>query len=97
VQFQQTNVFAPRVGESFDMSLGEATSPLTLVQVNPLPAHKFPGMVRDPFSLIFRSASPVVMPQKIYRLNNAAMGALDIFLVPVGRDKEGVLYEAVFN
>lgn len=93
----QTENFAPRVGESFDMQLGETATPLTLVQVRPLPAHPYPGMLRAPFSLIFRSASQVVLPQRIYRLKNEALGGLDIFLVAVARDREGVVYEAVFN
>jgi hypothetical protein len=93
----QTDNFAPRVGEAFDMQLGEAASALTLVQVRPLPVHPYPGMLRAPFSLLFRSASQVVLPQRIYRLKNQAMGALDIFLVAVARDREGVVYEAVFN
>jgi hypothetical protein len=97
MEFLQTNAFAPRVGEAFDMVLGESSAPLTLAQVKPLPVHNFPGMVRSPFALIFRSQSQVVFPQKIYRLKNAAMGMVDIFLVPIGREKEGVVYEAVFN
>ena len=54
-------------------------------------------MLRSPFSLMFRSGSPVVLPQKVYRLKNATMGLVDIFLVPVGRDVSGVVYQAVFN
>lgn len=93
----QTESFAPRVGEAFDMSLGEASAPLTLVNVRPLPVHAFPGMMRAPFALTFKSGSQVVLPQKLYRLKNEAMGALDIFLVAVARDREGIVYEAVFN
>ena len=54
-------------------------------------------MMRAPFSLIFRSATPVVLPQKLYRLKNVDMGALDVFLVPIGRDVQGIVYLAVFN
>jgi len=98
MHIQQTNAFAPRLGEALDVELtADATEPQTLVELKPLPAHKFPGMLRDPFSLMFRSPSPVEMPQKIYRLKNEAMGALDIFLVPVGRDQHGTIYQAVFN
>ncbi|MDR3508550.1 MAG: hypothetical protein P4L64_11680 [Caulobacteraceae bacterium] len=94
----QTETFAPHVGEAFDIAMGEATTPLTLVQVRPLGAGAaIRGMLRSPFSLLFRSASLIVLPQRTYRLRNAALGALDIFLVPVGRDREGVVYEAVFN
>jgi hypothetical protein len=89
--------FASVVRESFDLAVGESSLPLTLVEAQPLPVSPYPGMIRAPFSLIFRTASQVVLPQKIYGLNNASLGRLDIFLVPVARDREGVLYQAVFN
>ena len=37
------------------------------------------------------------MPQQIVPLEHAALGKLEIFLVPVGLDPEGYRYEAVFN
>jgi len=89
--------FAGRAGESFDLAMGESTVPLTLAEVTPLPSRPFPGMMRAPFSLIFRSPTPVVLPQRLYRLQNQTMGALDIFLVPIGRDVQGIVYQAVFN
>jgi len=89
--------FAAAAHQGFDLSLGESTLMLTLVEVKPLPPHPFPGMMREPFSLMFRSASLVVLPQRLYRLRHAAMGAIDMFLVPVARDAQGVLYQAVYN
>ena len=89
--------FAGRSGEIFDLSMGVGDMELTLTEVAFLPARPYAGMLREPFSLVFRSASPVVLPQRIYRLTNAALGALDIFLVPVGRDNRGAVYQAVFN
>lgn len=89
--------FAAAVHQGFDLSMGETSMPLTLVEVKPIPVRPFPGMLREPFSLVFRAASQVVFPQKLYRLTNPGMGALDIFLVPVGRDRDGVLYQAIFN
>jgi len=89
--------FASVVRESFDLALGENSLPLTLVEVQPLPVNPFPGMIRAPFSLLFRTTTQVVLPQKIYGLKNASLGRMDIFLVPVARDREGVLYQAVFN
>lgn len=89
--------FAAVAKQSFDLSLGESSVPLTLVEVQPLPVNPYPGMMRAPFSLIFRTASQVVLPQKIYNLKNEKLGKLEIFLVPVARDREGVLYQAVFN
>lgn len=89
--------FAGRANETFDLTMGDSRVPLTLVEVKPLTVHVFPGMMRAPFSLIFKSANPVLLPQNTYRLDNAAMGRLDIFLVPIGRDREGILYQAIFN
>lgn len=89
--------FAGAANQSFGLAVGEAEMPMTLVEVKPLTPHPFKGMVREPFSLIFRSESQVVLPQRMYKLRNAQMGALDIFLVPVARDVKGILYQAVFN
>ena len=97
MQFLQTEHFGVRANETFDLSLGETTQTLTLVEVRPLAVQNFSGMVRQPFSLLFRSPSRIALPQRIYRLNNTTMGALDVFLTPVGRDASGVIYEAVFN
>jgi len=97
MQLLSCEAFAGRAGETFDLTMGDSTVPLTLAEVTPLPARPFPGMMRAPFSLIFRSSTPVVLPQQVYRLKNAAMGALDVFLVPIGRDVKGAIYQAVFN
>ena len=89
--------FAGAENQMFELNMGEASMPLTLVEVKPLPPRPFPGMLRDPFSLVFKSESPVILPQKQYRLKNATMGSVELFLVPIGRDLRGILYQAVFN
>lgn len=89
--------FASCVGQAFDLSLGESTVPLTLAEATPGGPQIMAGMRRAPFSLLFRSHSAIVLPQQIYRMKNASLGALEIFLVPVARDKHGIVYQAVFN
>lgn len=89
--------FARCVGEGFEIEMGAASIVFTLTEARPLPESGFAGMKRAPFSLLFRSASQVVLPQQIYKLNNATLGILEIFLVPVARDKDGVIYQAIFN
>ncbi|MDX8534102.1 hypothetical protein RFM41_23175 [Mesorhizobium sp. VK25A] len=89
--------FAGCVGSSFDIDFGQSSVPLTLAEANPLLETGFPGMRRSPFSLIFRSGSQVVLPQKLYKLKNATLGQMEIFLVPVARDKAGIVYQAIFN
>ena len=53
------------------------------------------GMER--FSLTFLGPADIYMPQHTYTLEHEQMGALDIFLVPTGRDERGFRYQAVFN
>ena len=49
------------------------------------------------FSIVFRGPLTVVLPQRMYRLEHDEMGSLDLLLVPIKKDNEGVYYEAVFN
>jgi hypothetical protein len=54
------------------------------------------GIQRDPFRLAFLGPIEPVLPQRTYRIEHVTLGALDIFLVPIGRDDEGTSYEAIF-
>jgi len=90
--------FAGRVGEVF--VVGEPNFPaipLTLAEAELLPARMGPEGMRPPFSLVFLAKDPRVLPQRLYRLEHEEMGDVTIFLVPVGKDAEGVSYQAVFN
>ena len=90
--------FADKLGEVF--VVGEAdfpAIPLTLTEAEPLPARMAPKGVRPPFSLVFLAKDPRVLPQRLYRLEHDEMGEVTIFLVPIGKDAEGVSYQATFN
>jgi hypothetical protein len=50
-----------------------------------------------PFSVVFRGPGEPLLRQRIYRVEHPALGALELFLVPIGRDDAGVSYEAVFT
>ena len=52
---------------------------------------------QEVFSLFFHGPSNPFMPQGIYRLKHSHLGELELFLVPVGQDKDGFQYEAAFN
>ena len=39
----------------------------------------------------------VMLPQGTYKVEHEKLGTLEIFLVPIGPDKEGLCYEAIFN
>jgi hypothetical protein len=49
------------------------------------------------FSLFFYGPRDLLLQQDTYRLEHDAMGGMDIFLVPIGRNDRGVRYQAVFN
>ena len=50
---------------------------------------------REPFSLVFHGDAQ--LPQQTHSLEHEKLGELDIFLVPLGPDAEGMRYEAVFG
>ena len=51
---------------------------------------------RRPFALRFRVPAPSVLPQQVFPLRHEQLGTLEIFLVPLGQDADGVRYEAIF-
>ena len=88
--------FEEHLGSRFRLPLetGDALE-VELAQVALLEAH--PGPRQQPFSVFLRGPRRPVLPQRIYRLEHDRLGVLEIFLVPVGPDGSGMLYEAVFN
>ena len=52
---------------------------------------------QERFSVVFRGPHDKLLYQGVYQLQHARLGALELLLVPVGRDREGLYYEAVFN
>ena len=89
--------FEPLVGDAFAVG-SEATGvvPIELVLESATSAGDWPGG-RQPFSLIFRGPPEPALPQAIYALVHAGLGALQIFVVPIARDAEGVSYQAIFT
>ncbi len=53
--------------------------------------------VQENFTLLFRAPVDAPNSQSIYRLEHDVLGAMELFLVPVSRDADGLYYEAVFN
>lgn len=88
--------FAGCVNETFRAALNDGELEFVLVEAAPLGAPR-PGAGRAPFSLLFRNGSPLLFPQQTYRMSHARVGSIDVFLVPIAREREGFLYQAVFN
>jgi hypothetical protein len=87
--------FEHRVGCIF--TLPDPAVALRLEEATLLPARFAAAGLRPPFSLIFIGPGDMILPQRLYQLTHEEMGEVTIFLVPVGKDNRGVLYQAVFN
>lgn len=101
LESMEVTTFTGRVGELFRVAIDDATTLATrLIEVTPARGAEAGAMRagrRTPFSLVFRSPPGALLPQRIYRLHHDGLGALDLFLVPIGPDEEGMRYEAVFS
>jgi hypothetical protein len=95
--------FEPHIGSEFRVArLDVANAPkedvatIRLLEVLKHPAQA--GAPRaDPFTLEF-TGPPPALEQRIHALDHPILGALEIFVVPIGLDPDGrVRYEAVFN
>jgi hypothetical protein len=84
--------FAPRRNEPFQL-IPEHASPLEVELVDVAASDEAGGR---PFSVVFKGPPEPLLPQRIYRIEHPALGALELFLVPIGRDAAGISYEAVF-
>jgi hypothetical protein len=89
--------FEPRKGESFRLTHATVSGELKLKLASVQGTGLQGKAEREQFSLHFHGPRDPVLPQSIYRLENATMGSMDVFLVPVARDDDGVTYEAVFT
>ena len=85
--------FAARRRETFVLSVAGATLDLVLAETETLGQ----GSHRRAFTLLFIGPAQPVLRQSIYSLDHPAMGALDIFLVPIGPRGGGMGYQAVFG
>jgi len=88
--------FAACLNEDFEIVFADGTLTVKLSEARPWgPA--LPPNVRQPFALTFVGPAGLRLPQQIYRMRHAKLGEMEIFLVPVGDDQTGSMFEAVFN
>jgi hypothetical protein len=91
--------FAAHLNQTFRIHL-ESIPPLEaeLIDVAPMGSEPQDEGGRWAFSIVLRGPREPVLPQQIYPVEHEQMGTLDLFLVPLGPDKEGnIKYEAVFT
>jgi hypothetical protein len=89
------DTFTPHVGTAFQAETDAGGVELVLADAAGARHEPMPG-ARPPFTLTFRGPVRPMLPQGTYPLTHPSLGGLDIFLVPIGADAEGVSYEAVF-
>ncbi len=93
--------FSECLGSKFQLHLdSKAPLELELIESKILSAPSKQGnrkVRKEPFSLLFRCSEGTYLPQRIYKLEHATLGTLDLFIVPVARDEEGMYYEAIFT
>ena len=88
--------FAACLNTTFSAAINEGNVEFVLVEARPLPPSKHEAM-RAPFSLLFRNGAALLFPQQTYSMHHSSMGDFAIFLVPIAREQEGFLYQAIFN
>ena len=89
--------FAGRLNETFNVDVADSRTPFVLVEARPLNQPTVAGQSREPFSLLFRNQAAIVFPQRIYNMHHETTGEFGIFLTAIARDRDGFLYQAVFN
>ena len=93
-EFFTMDTFSGHVGTRFLMRYGDSqTAELELISVSDVGSS--PRQIQ--FSLVFQGPADAPIAQSIYRIEHNTLGALEVFLVPIGKDHRGVHYEAIFN
>jgi hypothetical protein len=87
--------FAACLNQDFEIVLPDAILLLKLTKARQLGSR--PESIREPFSLTFLGPPNVRVSQGTYKIRNAALGEMEIFLVPIGADQASRVFEAVFN
>ncbi len=71
-----------------------AKLPMEVLQLRELP----PISPRaKPFAVVLAGPASPMLQQGIHTLVHPALGRLDLFMVPIGRDAERTRYEIIFN
>lgn len=89
------DTFAPAVGDTFTVG-GEEGATVELLLVEATHQDAGPHAPRPPFSLLFHGPADPLLPQATYRFQHDSLGVREIFIVPLGHDEHGSVYEAFF-
>jgi hypothetical protein len=87
--------FAACLNQNFEIVFPDGTLSLKLSEAHPRGARA--ESLRQPFALTFLGPAKLRLPQGIYKMNNATLGEMEIFLVQIAADQTSSSFEAVFN
>jgi hypothetical protein len=93
VDAPRKDAFTPLVNATFRAQTADREQGLRLLEIEE--GRGSPDY--EQFSLIFAPLDDATPEQGLYRLEHEAVGAFDIFLVPIAGDNGDVRYQAVFN
>jgi len=88
--------FEHLVGEDFSVGAQEPVLTMRLMEARILGGRRADAS-REPFSLVFRGASGLRLPQGIYRLENPTFGTTEIFITQIADGPGGADFEAIFT
>ena len=97
MQLMTLEQFAGCLNETFRVALNDGEVDFVLVEAQPLKQPSRADAVRTPFSLLFLNTAALVFPQQLYPMRHPRLGDFSIFIVPIARNKDGFIYQAVFN
>ncbi|PWC88089.1 hypothetical protein TSH100_08350 [Azospirillum sp. TSH100] len=92
--------FSPAVKQNFTVRWPDVTEDLVLTEVKIGRMDDDPRRKRVPFSLLFLGTTPnLTLNQMIHPMENPALGAMEIFITPLGPDSDSglMVYQACFN
>lgn len=94
-------VFAQMVKTRFRVWV-DANDSVELELIEATPPQRFSsggatGAVFESFSLVFVGPADRLLEQRSYPFESDLAGRFELFIVPVGRDPQGIKYEAAFN
>ena len=92
----QREEFAACLNQQFEIVFPDGTLPGKLIDAKQWGPDQ-PAHIRQPFALTFRIERNLRFPQGTYKMRNAELGELEIFLVQIAADANSSTLEAVFN
>ncbi|HEY1116620.1 MAG TPA: hypothetical protein VGE43_02880 [Acidimicrobiales bacterium] len=101
IEWLTFDMFAPRVGEAFDVGVEGGSTTLEMVLAEATEGSELggpgpDGQQRRQFSLVFHGPTTPHLPQGTYLVRHRELGALALFLVPIGPEGDALQYEAAF-